>query len=140
MSVTIPDSHKDLLEESVYVTVATILPDGQPHLSVVWCDYDGQHVLVNTARGRQKDKNLTERPMATILAIDPENPFRYLEVRGSVELTEEGALDHINKLAKQYKGVDSYYGGVAPAEMKDQETRVLCKITPTKVIAFPPES
>ena len=137
MSTTIPESHLDLLTGPVHVTQVTIMPDGQPQASVVWCNYDGTHVLVNTARGRQKEKNLMVRPLTTIMAIDPQNPFRYLEVRGTVELiTEEGALEHINTLAKLYQGADTYYGGVMPAEAQNQETRILCKIKPTKVNAF----
>ncbi len=136
MSAVIPEEYRDLLDEPIYVTVATVMPDGQPQLSVVWCSYDGEHVLVNTARNRQKEKNLLARPMATVMAIDPKNPYRWLEVRGSVELTEEGALDHINSLAKAYRGADAYYGGVTPAEMANKETRVICKIKPTRVIAF----
>ena len=133
MLAQIPNSHKDLLEGPVLVTIATVMPDGQPHLSVVWCSYDGEYVLVNTARGRQKDKNLQARPIATILAIDPENAGRYLEVRGTVEMTEEGAVGHIDQLAKLYTGADSYYGGVTPADLANKEIRVICKITPTRV-------
>ncbi len=140
MSVVIPASHVDLLEGPNYATVATVLPGGQPQLSVVWCDYDGTHVLVNSTRGRLKDKNMTARPQATVLIIDPQNSFRYLEVRATVEeITEEGAFDHINKMAKLYTGQDSYYGGVQPAEMVDQETRMLYKLKPTKVVAFSPQ-
>jgi PPOX class probable F420-dependent enzyme len=133
MSAQIPNSHKDLLTNPVHATIATIMPDGQPQLSVVWCNYDGEHILVNTARGRQKDKNLGARPQATILLIDPQNPYRYLEVRGTVEMTEEGAVEHISQLAKLYTGADSYYGGVTPADQAEKETRVICKITPTRV-------
>lgn len=135
MSATIPESHRDLLDEPVFVTVATVNPDGMPQLSVVWVSYDGEHVLVNTAVGRQKDENLKARPVATVLAIDPDNGYRYLEVRGTVTMTEEGALDHINYLAKKYRGVDNYYGGVTPAELADKETRILAKIKPTHVVA-----
>ena len=139
MSTTIPDDFKDLLDRPVYVNVATVMPDGQPQLSVMWCSYDGQHILLNTARGRQKEKNMSARPMVTILAVDPENPFRYLEVRGKVaEVSEAGALDHINTLAQAYAGKPSYYGGVAPAEQEGTETRVICKIKPTRVVAFNP--
>lgn len=134
MSAKIPDSHLDLLEGPIYVTLATVMPNGQPQLSVVWCNTDGEHVLLNTARGRQKDKNLTARPMATMLALDPTNPFRFIEVRGTVELTEEGAVDHINQLAKLYVGADSYYGGVQSADLAQQETRVIIKLTPTRVV------
>ena len=113
------------------------MPDGQPQASVIWCDYDGQHVLVNTARGRQKERNLSDRPMATILAIDPQNPYRYLEVRGRVaEATEKGAVASINNLAQQYTNKPNYYGDVAPAEQAEKETRILFKIEPTHVNAF----
>ncbi|MEJ2555327.1 MAG: PPOX class F420-dependent oxidoreductase [Anaerolineae bacterium] len=134
MSAKIPESHKDLLEGPIYVTLATVMPDVQPHATVVWCSYDGSHVLVNTRRGTQKEKNMRERPMATIIAIDPQNPYRYLEVRGSVdEITEEGALDHINQLAQLYANKPTFYGGVAPAEMEDKVVRVICKIRPRRV-------
>lgn len=137
MSTKIPSSHKDLLEKPVHVALTTVMPDGQPQSSVVWWDYDGENVLINTARGRQKDKNLSARPMATILAVDPQNPYRYLEIRGQVaEETEKGAFEHISKLAKKYAGVDQYYGGVAPADQANKETRVIYKIKPTKVLAF----
>lgn len=132
MTTQIPQSHIDLLEQPVHATIATIMPNGQPQLSVVWCSYDGEHILVNTARGRQKDKNLQARPFATVLLIDPQNPYRYLEVRGTVEMTEEGALEHINYLAKRYRGVDSYYDNPDSA---NKETRVICRITPTHVMA-----
>ena len=134
MSAKIPDSHKYLLEEAIPVTIATIMPDGNPQLSVVWCNYDGEHVLLNTARGRQKDKNLLARPMATVLAFDPENSLRYIEVRGTVvEMTEAGAVEHMDSLAQLYAGVDKYYGGYAPLERQQTETRVLIKLKPTKV-------
>lgn len=137
MSATIPKSHEALLTEPVYVNLITLMPDGQPQATVVWCDYDGTHVLVNTSRGRQKEKNMRKRPKATILAVDPKNPYRYLEVRGQVEeITEEGALAHIDKLAQLYLNKSKYFGDVAPAEQKNQETRVICKIKPTKVRAI----
>jgi PPOX class probable F420-dependent enzyme len=136
MSNKIPESHRDLLEEPVFVSLATVMPDGQPQVTVVWCDYDGTYVLVNTARGRQKEQNMSERPVATILAVDPDDPYRYLEVRGSVaEIIEDGAAAHIDKLAYIYVNQPSYYGGAAPAELKDQEVRVICKIAPTRVRA-----
>jgi PPOX class probable F420-dependent enzyme len=134
MSARIPESHRDLLEGPIYAILATVMPDGQPQATVVWCSYDGSHVLINTRRGTQKEKNMRERPMATIMAIDPQNPYRYLEVRGSVdEITEEGALDHINQLAQLYANKPTYYGGVAPAEMEDKVVRVICKIRPKRV-------
>jgi PPOX class probable F420-dependent enzyme len=134
MSATIPESHRDLLEGPIYVTLATVMPDGQPHATIVWCSYDGSHVLINTRRGTQKERNMRKRSMATIMAIDPQNPYRYLEIRGSVdEITEEGGLDHINQLAQLYANKPTFYGGVAPAEMEDKVVRVICKIRPRRV-------
>ena len=136
MNAIIPQSHRHLIDGSVFVTLVTLMPDGQPQASIVWCNGDDTHVWVNSARGRQKDKNMRARPQVTVLAMDPENPYSYLEVRGEVvEVTEEGAVDHINALAKLYRGVDSYYGGVTPAELAQKETRVIYKIKPTRVIA-----
>ena len=136
MSDLIPDAYRDLLEGPILVTMVTILPDGQPHASPVWCNYDGTHVLLNTTRGRQKEKNMLARPQVTILALDPKNPYRYLEVRGRiVAMTEEGGVEHINQLAKLYVGVDNYYGDFAPESRRFEETRVICKLEPTKVVA-----
>lgn len=137
MSATIPDSHVDLLEGPVHVALATLMPDGQPQVTVVWCNYDGEYVLVNTARGRQKEQNMRERPKVTVLAVDPDDPYRWLEVRGTVkEMTEEGAVDHISDLARLYKDVPAYYGYAAPAERRNRETRVMVKIRPTHVNAY----
>lgn len=136
MTEKIPETHKDLIEGPVFLTIATIMPDGLPQQTVVWGNTDGENILINTARGRRKEKNLRERPQASVMAVDPENPYRWLEVRGNVEMTEEGALDHIDQLANLYMEVDSYYGNLAPEEQKEKETRVILKVQPEKVIAF----
>lgn len=136
MSNTIPESYRDLLDGPVLVSLATVMPDGRPQLSPVWCSYDGSHILINTARGRQKDKNFQERPFVSLLAVDPQNPYRYLEIRGVVETsTEEGAVAHIDELARLYAKATKYYGDFAPAERQHQETRVIYKIKPVRVIA-----
>lgn len=134
MSAKIPEDFKDLLEGPVYVALSTVMPDGQPQTTVVWCDYDGTYVRVNTARGRQKEKNMAARPKVSVLAVDPEDPYRWIEVRGTVELTEEGAVDHIDSLAQLYRDKSKYFGGVAPAEQAEKQTRVMGKITPTRVV------
>ena len=103
---TIPPSHRHLLDEKVFAMLGTILPDGQPQVHPVWTDYDGQYVRVNTARGRQKDKNLQERPLATILLIDTNRPGIWMEIRGRVAGRIEGeeAEAHIDALAHKYTG------------------------------------
>lgn len=131
----VPDSHRDLLDRPIVVSLTTLMPDNQPQSTPVWCMYDGQHVIVNTARGRQKDKNLSERRKATILAIDPDNPYRWLEVRAEVEsMSEEDGVAVIDELARQYAGASSYYGGVTPAELRDRETRVTVRLKPLRVL------
>jgi PPOX class probable F420-dependent enzyme len=103
------------------------MPDGSPQVTPVWVDFDGQHVLVNSARGRQKDKNMERNSSVSLSIMDPENPYRYLEVRGRVaEITEEGAADHIDKMAKKYLDKDKY------PFSQPGEVRVLYKITPER--------
>lgn len=137
MSATIPKSHQDLLTGPIFAVLTTLMPDNQPQSTVVWADYDGNHVLVNTAAGRQKARNMAARPQVSLVAIDTNHPFRWLEVRGEVEeMTEEGAVESIDRLANIYTGAPSYYGHAAPAEQAEKETRLLCKIKPTRVIAY----
>src|SRR5262245_58385237 len=128
MPGVIPAKYADLFEKKAFANLATIMPDGTPQVTPVWVDYDGSHVLVNSARGRRKDKNI-ERNGAVALSIqDPDNPYRYLEVRGHVDdITESGADQHIDKMAKKYIGVDRYPGR-APGEV-----RVLYKIKPERI-------
>jgi PPOX class probable F420-dependent enzyme len=132
MSVTIPQSHRDLFERPVVVALATVNPDGQPHVTPVWVDYDGEYVIVNTARGRQKDRNMASRPQVTVLAIDPDNPYRWVEVRGVIEeIDEASGLDVINKLSQKYRNQPDYYAG-NPSQ-RGKETRVTYRIRPTKI-------
>ena len=134
MPVKIPEDFKDLLERPIVVTLVTIMPGGGPQASMVWFSYDGEHIWVNTARGRRKDKNMTERPQVSILSVDPDNAYRYLEVRGVVdEVTEEGALEHINSLSARYFGRDDFYA--TTPQNKGKETRVIYKIKPTHFVA-----
>ncbi len=125
MAEGIPEKFRDLFDKKAFAHVATLMPDGTPQVTPVWVDYDGQYVIINSARGRQKDKNLRRNPNVSLSLQDPDNPYRYLEVRGPVvEITEEGADEHIDKMAKKYMGVDRYPGR-APGEV-----RVLYKIEP----------
>lgn len=133
MSVSIPEEFMDLVTRPVVVTLVTVMPDGQPQATPVWYSYDGTHILVNTARGRQKDKNMQNRPKVTILAVDPDNPYRYMELRGEVVgEDEEKGLAHINELSQKYRGIEDYYSG-NPA-MRGKEQRVVYKIALTKVL------
>ncbi|MCC6364511.1 MAG: PPOX class F420-dependent oxidoreductase [Bryobacterales bacterium] len=125
MAEVIPDKYLDLFRKKAFASLATVMPDGRPQVTPVWCDYDGSHVIVNSAKGRRKDLNMRAEPRVSLAIIDPDNPYRYLEVRGQViEITEAGADDHIDKMAKKYLNVDKYPGRRAG------EIRVIYKIRP----------
>jgi PPOX class probable F420-dependent enzyme len=126
MAQAIPEKYKDLFDKKAFANLATVMPDGSPQVTPVWVDYDGDFVLVNSARGRQKDKNMKQNSSVALSILDPDNPYRYLEVRGNVaEITEDGASEHIDKMAKKYMGVDKY------PYRNQGEVRVLYKIEPT---------
>ena len=127
MAQIIPDQYLDLFQKKVFASLATLMPDGSPQVTPVWVDHDGTYVVVNSARGRQKDKNMRQGAKVALALVDPDNPYRYLEVRGIVkEVTEQGADGHIDKMAKKYLGKDTY-----PFRRPD-ETRVIYKIEPIK--------
>lgn len=138
MSNLIPASHIDLIEGPYYAVLTTIAPDGQPENTVVWCSWDGEHVLVNTAEGRRKPANVRKNPKVALTVIDPQNPFRWIDVRGEVEaIVDDADYANINAHALLYEGKEDYYGGVAPAERKGKERRIIFKIRPRRVVAFP---
>ena len=125
MVSAIPDKYSDLFDKKVFASLATVMPSGSPQVTPVWIDYDGENVVFNTATGRQKDKNLQADGRVSLALVDPDNPYRYLEVRGVVvERTTDGADDHINKMAKKYMGVDVY------PFRQPGEVRVIYKIKP----------
>ena len=127
MPTEIPENFRDLFNKKAFASLATIMPDGRPQVTPVWCDFDGKHIIVNSARGRRKDLNMRRDPRVSLALIDPDNPYRYLEIRGKVaEITEQGAQDSIDRLAKKYLGQDKYTRG-APGEV-----RVMYNIIPEK--------
>lgn len=131
MAATISAEHADLLNRPIVVSLATVMPDGQPQVNPVWCSYDGTHVLINSAAGRVKDRNMKDRPQATVLCLDPQNPFKWVEVRGKVvEITTEGADAHIDDLAELYIGQRPY------PFRQPGEQRVIYKIEPTRVVSY----
>jgi hypothetical protein len=105
---------------------------------VVWCDYDGEHVRVNTMRGFAKERNMRADPRVTLLCFDPKHPLRYLEIRGLVvRMTESGARAHLNSLASRYAGRPvAYFGDVIDAHFADTEQPVMCLIDPLEIVAF----
>lgn len=129
---TVPDDFRDLFETQTFAHVATLLPDGTPHSVPVWIDYDPEEnlVLFNTVRGSRKEQNLEENCHVAVSMTDPDDPYRFLSVRGEVvEITEEGAVEHVDRLAQRYMGVEEYPRGDESGE------RVVVKIRPNSVTA-----
>jgi PPOX class probable F420-dependent enzyme len=122
------EKHRRFLAENPFVgTVTTLRSDGSPHSTIVWVDVEDSAVSFNTARGRAKERHLNSDPRASLLVVEPENPYRWVAVSGRAELTEEGADEQIDKLAKKYLGQDQY------PWRKPTEQRVKVRITPEKV-------
>ncbi|MCG3212669.1 MAG: hypothetical protein FOGNACKC_06344 [Anaerolineae bacterium] len=132
-SLPIPPTHLDLLTRPIHGVLTTMMTDGQPQSSLVWCDYDSQCACVNTTLERQKGRNLSVNRKVTLLVVDPEDTTRYIEIRGEVELVRAGALEHLDALTRQYTTHPGYYGYVFPVERQSQETRIICRIHATKI-------
>ena len=120
--------YRDILDKKAFAHLATVGRDGTPQLTPVWIDFDGTHVRFNTARGRVKERNLQNNPRVALAIQDPDNPYRYVQIRGRVaEVTEKGAEPHIDALAKKYIGQDRY------PWRRPGEVRVMVKVLPERV-------
>jgi PPOX class probable F420-dependent enzyme len=134
----IPESHQDLLSGPHFASFTTIAPDGGPENTIVWFTFDGDYVHVGTAKGRRKETNIRENKNVALMVLDPENPYRWIDVRGVVDaVTSDDDYELIDDLAKVYAGADHYYGGVAPAELAGTEERVAIRIKPDSVVTYP---
>ena len=131
MTTAIPASHADILEKKAFAHLATLMPDGSPQVSPVWIDRDGDVLLINSAEGRVKDKNMRRDTRVAVSITDPDNPYRALMIRGRIrEVTKAGADDHIDRMAMKYLGQDKY------PFRQPGEVRVLYYIEPDSVSAM----
>src|SRR5882757_6164391 len=129
MSATLSDELKKVLDGNVFVSIATIQPDGSPQVSPVWVKRDGDDVLIPTTVGRRKELNLRRDPRVTVLVHPADAPYSYAEIRGTVTLTEEGGQELINELSVKYTGKP--YGETNPSSHLDAP-RVIVRVTPRK--------
>lgn len=131
MAQPIPEKYLDLFKKQAFANLGTIMSDGSPQVTPVWVDYDGKYVRFNSAVGRVKDRNVRRDPRVSLSILDPENPYRYLAIRGRVvEITQQGADEHINSLSQKYTGQPVY------AFRQPGEVRVTYKIEADKVSAM----
>ncbi len=133
MKNSIPASHMDLLTRPIHGVLTTLMTNGQPQSSLVWCDFDGECVCVNTTLERQKGRNLSRNPNATLLIIDPENTARFIQIRGQVEIVHDGALEHLDEITRKYTKHPHYYGYIFPLEKCEHETRIICRLHADRV-------
>jgi len=129
MPAAFPEKYLDLFQKKSFGAFTTIMPDGSPQTTPVWVDYRDGEIWVNSALGRQKDKNVRRDPRVAVTIVDPDNPYRYVEVRGQVKgITQDGADAHIDAMAKKYLGQDKY------PYRQPGEQRVLYKIAVGKAV------
>lgn len=128
--MNIPESFHDLLadETRAFLYLATLMRDGSPQVTPVWFNTDGEYILINSAEGRVKDRNMRQRPQVALVIADPKDPYRFIQMRGQVvEITTEDARAHINTLAGKYTGQALYKSG------SPDEVRVIYKILPERI-------
>jgi len=127
MSVPLPDLARRLIDANTFAVLATLNPNGAPQSSVIWLKRDGDDVLFSTIRGRRKTMNMERDPRVSICLYDPADPYAYVEIRGSVEMTEKGGRELINELSLRYDGVGFR---VEPPDV----IRVICRVTPDRAL------
>ena len=134
MSVIIPESHSDLLAGPVNVVLTTTMPGGQPQTTPIWCNLDGDDVLINTMKQFRKYKNMLLNPKVTLLAYRLNQPLHNVEVRGRViEMIEDGALEHLNQLNALYGSGPEFFGDSVDVELRHKYTPVKVRIRPVRV-------
>jgi PPOX class probable F420-dependent enzyme len=122
------ESQARMFTEPFYGVVSTVRKDGSPHQSVVWVDYDGENVLVNTAEGRAKPRHIRANPEVGVAVVDPQDPYRWISVSGPAEMTEDGAEEHIHKLSWKYRG--------RAYDLPTGQQRLLVRVKPERVTAY----
>lgn len=127
MAASLSEDLLALLRKPLLIHVATVMADGTPQSTPVWVDTDGEHVLFNTAKGRVKHRNILRNPAVALSFVDDENPYRMVEIRGTAEVVEDGADEHIDYLTKKYLNQDTY-----PFRQPD-EVRVIVRVRPVAI-------
>jgi PPOX class probable F420-dependent enzyme len=123
--VKLTEEQAQLFKEPNYATVATIRGDGSAQLTPVWIDWDGEHVVFNTAEGRAKPRNIRRRPVASVQVMDRDDPYRWVSVTGPAEIVEEGAEEHIHELSRRYRGRDY--------NLDPSQKRLIVRVKPERV-------
>ena len=132
----VPISHLELIDGPCVVALTTVMPDGQPQTTPVWCNRNEGYIFINVMKGFRKEKNMRSNPKVSLLAYDPKNPLHNIEIRGCViEMTENGAVEHLDELTQLYlkKHNAKFFGDSIPAELQSRYTPVRVRILPTHI-------
>ena len=132
----IPESHLELIDGPYTVALSTVMPDGQPQTTPVWCNRKGDYIFINAMKSFRKEKNMRLNPKVSLLVYDPKNPLHNIEIRGLViEMAEDGAVEHLDELTRLYLGKPDakFFGDSIPAELQSRYTPVRIKISPTSI-------
>jgi PPOX class probable F420-dependent enzyme len=135
-AMLLPETYRDLLDGEFCAALITVMPDGQPQITPVWFNREGDYLWLNTMHGFRKEKNMRANPKVTLLVYDPQHPLRSIEIRGTVlEMSEEGALDHLDSLTQKYlrKPGARSFGDSVPASLQASYIPVKIKVAPTRV-------
>jgi PPOX class probable F420-dependent enzyme len=127
MGMELPELARELLDRPTFAVLTTINPDGSPQGSVIWAKRDGEEIVFSTIRGRRKTRNLERDPRVSVVAFDPDDPYRYVEVRGTVAITEAGGDALIDELCRAYQG--------RPWPPRPGEVRVVCRLVASHIVA-----
>ena len=137
MPATLPDSHRDLLENPVVVTLTTVSAEGEPFSVAVWRRWDGRHLRITSDAGTRKHRNALANPRVAVLALDPTNPQRYLSIRGVVEAIETSDVTaELDRQTQLYTGEPHYFGKFEPVENEATFNGVVLRIRPTRFVTF----
>lgn len=137
MPVLIPDSHKDLLEKPIVVTLTTLSEAGDPYSVVVWKRWDGQHLLITSDAGTRKHRNIIANPKVAVLVLDPDNSQRYLSLGAVVEgIIDTGVVEELDRQAAAFTGSTHYFGTHEPIENQATFDGVFFKIKPIRIVTF----
>lgn len=135
-SVQIPPSHTALVDGPYWAALTTVMPDGQPQTTPVWCNRDGDDILINTMQHFRKARNMLANPRVTLLIYDPRNPLHNIEIRGTViEMTTDGAEEHLDALTQLYSGRPDlhFFGDEVPADLRATHQPVKIRIQPARI-------
>jgi hypothetical protein len=137
VAVDIPNSHKDLLEKPIVVTLTTISAQGEPYSVVVWKRWDGQHIFITSDAGKRKHRNILANANVAILVLDPDNSQRYLSIGGIVEgVIASDVVEELDRQALAFTGNQHYFGSLEPLENLATFDGVFFKIRPTRAVIF----